>query len=57
MTDQPHGPARGLINLGDAPASASVFIPMGVLPLSFGMQPSLFGPETPSRSRLLTAAL
>jgi len=30
---------------------------MDVLPLSFGMQPSLFGPETLSWSRLLTAAL
>src|SRR3989454_12373083 len=27
------------------------------VPLSFGMQPSVFGPETLSRSRLLTAAL
>src|SRR5438445_661105 len=38
-------------------ASASVFAPMDVLPSSFGMQPSLLGPETLSRSRLLTAAL
>src|SRR3989441_5030689 len=38
-------------------ASACVFAPMDVLPSSFGMQPSLFGPETLSRSRLLTAAL
>src|SRR5256885_7034859 len=27
------------------------------VPLSFGMQPSVFGPETLSRSRLLSAAL